>query len=150
MTFTNTVEVANKLVEVALVNIAVEAPVAPIGVLLIEPPSIVRPFTTIASVMEFDGSEREPETYKLVVLALVEILFTTTLLVAKRFVEVMETASKLVGLKLDAVIFVALREVKKPLVEVIDVASTMVDVMAVPDAEVKARGPVNVPPAKGK
>ena len=52
--------------------------------------------------------------------------------------------------KLDAVRFVALSVVKKPLVEVIDVASTMVEVIAVPLAEVKNNGPVRVPPASGR
>ena len=42
-------------VELALVKMAVEAPVAPIAVLLIVPPSIVKPFTTMVSVMELAG-----------------------------------------------------------------------------------------------
>ena len=57
---------AYKLVVVALVNIAVEAPVEPIGVLLIVPASIVRPSITIDSVIELFGKLTEPETYKLV------------------------------------------------------------------------------------
>lgn len=80
MTFTNAVEVAKKLVEVTLVNIAVEAIVAPIGVLLIVPPSIVRPFTTAASVIELLGKFNEPETYKLVVVALVATRFEIVVL----------------------------------------------------------------------
>ena len=44
--------VANKLVEVILVKIPVDGVVPPIGVLLIVPPEIVRPSTTLASVTE--------------------------------------------------------------------------------------------------
>ena len=69
--FTKIVLVANKLVVVAFVNIAIEAPVVPIEVLLTAPPSIVRPFTTIASVTEFAGRDKAPETTKLVMLAAV-------------------------------------------------------------------------------
>ena len=82
--FTNTVEVAKRFVVVALVNTAVEAPVVPIGVLLIVPPSIVRPFTTIVSVMEFDGRERAPVTARFVEVMLLAAVFTNTVVVAKR------------------------------------------------------------------
>lgn len=148
--FTKTVEVAKRLVEVALVNTAVEAPVVPIEVLLIVPPSIVRPFTTIVSMIELAGNERAPDTYKFVVDALVEMLFTRTLVVAEKLVVVIETASKLAELKLVVARLVVLSVAKKPLVEVILVASKIVDVTAVPDAEVKVRGPARVPPARGK
>ena len=49
------------LEEVTLVKIAVEAPPAPIGVLMILPPSMVRPATTMASVMELLGKAMVPE-----------------------------------------------------------------------------------------
>jgi hypothetical protein len=51
----NALEVAKKLVELAFVNIPVEAMVVPIGVLLIVPPVIVRPSTTNASLIELVG-----------------------------------------------------------------------------------------------
>ena len=60
-------EVANKLVEVAFVNMPAAGVTRPIGVLLIVPPSIVRPFTTNASVTEFVGRESAPDTSKFVV-----------------------------------------------------------------------------------
>jgi hypothetical protein len=148
--FINTVEVANKLVEVALVNTAVEAPVVPIGVLLIVPPSIVRPFTTMASVTEFDGKERTPVTARLVDVIEVATVFTKTVEVAKRLVEVTLVELMLPGFKLDTERLVAFKVVKKPLVEVIEVARTMVDVTAVPEAEVKNNGPAKVPPARGR
>ncbi len=148
--FTNIVEVAKRLVEVALVNTAVEAPITPIGVLFIVPPSIVRPFTTMVSVMEFDGSERAPVTARFVEVMLLAAVFTKTVVVAKRLVEVTLTEFILFKSKLDAAKFVALSVVKKPLVEVIDVARTIVEVTAVPEAEVKKSGPVSVPPANGR
>lgn len=150
VTFTSTVLVANKLVEVALVNTAVEAPVVPIGVLLIVPPSMVRPFVTIASAILLFGRFNAPETYKLVEVTDVATVFTNTVVVTKRLVEVMLMPEILVGLKFDALKFVALSVVKKPLVEVIEVASKIVDVMAVPEAEVKNSGPARVPPARGR
>ena len=61
----NTLDVAKKLVELALVNTPVEAIVAPIGVLLMVPPSIVRPFTTNASVSELLGKFRVEVTVKI-------------------------------------------------------------------------------------
>lgn len=101
--------------------------------------------TTIASVTELFGRLNEPATYKLVVVALVVISLTKILEVAKKLVEVILTASMLLGLKL-----LATRLVKKPLVEVIDVAIKIVDVMAVPLAEVNTNGPAKVPPASGR
>lgn len=70
-----------KLVVEALVNTPVEGLTAPIGVLLIVPPSIVRPFITMASVIELFGNVRVPLTAKLetvafsmLVLAKVEVV----------------------------------------------------------------------------
>jgi hypothetical protein len=57
VTLPNALEVAKKLVELALVKIPVEATLAPIGVLLIVPPSIVSVFTTYTSAIELVGSE---------------------------------------------------------------------------------------------
>ena len=54
-------------VAVALVKIAVEAPVAPIAVLLMVPPSMVKPLTTKSSVIEFEGKVIEPVALKFVV-----------------------------------------------------------------------------------
>ena len=88
-----TVLVAKKLVEVRLVATkVVKAPVdgveAPIGVLLMVPPEIVRPSMTIASVMELVGKLMAPEAYKLVVetltkMALVEVMAVPEALVKK-------------------------------------------------------------------
>ena len=62
------------LVEVTLVNSAVLAPVAPIGVLLmVDPVARVNRLETMASVTELAGRDRLPETNKLVVVALVEV-----------------------------------------------------------------------------
>ena len=63
--------VANAFVEEMLVNTPVEGVDAPIGVLLMVPPSMVKPLTTKLSVTELVGSERTPVTAKLVVVALV-------------------------------------------------------------------------------
>ena len=68
---TKTVEVANKLVEVALVKTAVDGVVPPIGVLLIVPPEMVRPSTTMASVILLLASEMEPEIFNVPTLAVV-------------------------------------------------------------------------------
>ncbi len=148
--FTNTELVANKFVEVTLVNTAVEAPAVPIGVLLIEPPSIVRPFTAIASVIELAGKGRTAVTARLVDVTDVAIVFTKTVEVAKRLVDVTLVELMLLGFKLVAVKLVAFKVVKKPLVEVILVARIIVEVTAVPLAEVKKSGPVSVPPASGR
>ena len=66
----NTVLVAKMLVLVTDVNwpvvkTPVDGVVPPIGVLLIDPPVIVRVPSTIASVTELVGNERAPETVKL-------------------------------------------------------------------------------------
>ena len=66
-----TEEVAKRLVEVALVKTPVEAVVAPIGVLLIVPLSIVRPSTTMASVTLLVGRLRLPVTVKAVIVVVV-------------------------------------------------------------------------------
>lgn len=58
-----------KFVLETLVNTAVEAPVAPIALLLIVPPSIVSPFITMASRIELSGSVRVPPTVKLEIVA---------------------------------------------------------------------------------
>jgi hypothetical protein len=57
VTLPKKLEVAKKLVDDAFVNTAVEAPLAPIGVLLIVPPSTVRVFTTYTSAIELVGSD---------------------------------------------------------------------------------------------
>ena len=80
----------------------------------------------------------------------VATVFTNTVEVAKKLVEVMLVALMLPGFKLDTERLVAFKVVKKPLVEVIEVASKIVDVMAVPEAEVKNNGPARVPPANGR
>ena len=59
--------VANKFVLVTLVKIPVLGVVFPIGVLSIVPPLMVKPATTIASVIELLGRDKEPVTAKLVV-----------------------------------------------------------------------------------
>lgn len=95
------------------------------------------------------------EMLRVVAAKLVEVIevarvFTKTVVVAKRLVDVMLAPEILAGLKLEAVRLVALSVVKKPLVEVMDVAKRIVEVMAVPEAEVKNNGPVRVPPASGR
>ena len=106
--------------------------------------------TTIASEIELLGKFKEPETYRLVVVALAVISLTKILEVAKKLVEVILTANTLLGLKLAAVRLVVSKDVKNPLVEVMEVAITIVDVMAVPEAVVNVRPPLSVPPAKGR
>ncbi len=132
---TKMVLVANKLVEVALVKTPVDGVTAPIGVLLMVPPEMVRPSTTNASVTELFGTVRLPETAKLV-----EVAETKMVLVANKLVEVALTARILVGLKLVAAKLVVVRFVKLPPVEV-----TMV-----PEAVLKSNWPDNVPPVKSK
>ena len=66
-----TEEVAKRLVEVALVKTPVEATVAPIGVLLMVPLSIVRPSATIGPVIALLNKFKDPETDKLFVLRVV-------------------------------------------------------------------------------
>ena len=95
---------------------------------------------TMASVIEFAGKKREPNTERLVVEALVIKSLILALEVANKFVEVTLTAKILVGLKFDVEKLVTLRLLKKALVEVI----------AVPEAVVKVRAPLNVPPVSGK
>lgn len=87
MVLTKTVLSAATLVDVTFVNIAVEAPVVPIGVLLIVPPSMVRPFTTMASVILLFGNDKEPDTVRLATLAF-EILELVIVVVAKELVPV--------------------------------------------------------------
>ena len=79
--FITTEEVVNRLVDVTFVNTPVEATVAPIGVLLIVPLSIVRPSTTIGSVIALLNKLREPETTKLVILPvlILELLIVVAL-----------------------------------------------------------------------
>ena len=68
-------ERAVKCVVVALVNTPVEAVDAPIGVALIDPPLIVSPSTTFASVITpVPARDTRPDTYKLVVVAFVEVV----------------------------------------------------------------------------
>ena len=95
---------------------------------------------TIASVMEFTGKNNAPETVRLVVEALVIKLFIMALEVEKKLVDVTLTTKILVGLKFDAEKLVAVKLLKKALV----------DVTAVPEAVVKVRAPLNVPPVSGK
>lgn len=71
--------------------------------------------------------------------AMVDVADTYKLVVVTFVVLILE------GLKL-----VAAKVVKDALVDVIEVAKKRVEVMAVPEAEVKYNGPVSVPPAKGK
>lgn len=54
--------VAKRLVLVALVKTPVDGVLAPIGVLSIVPPLMVRAFTTMASVMELAGRFKTPDT----------------------------------------------------------------------------------------
>lgn len=56
----------------------------------------------------------------------------------------------LVAVRFVAVSFVDTSVVNDALVDVTDVARKTVEVMAVPEAEVKNNGPVSVPPASGK
>ena len=112
-----------------------EAPVPPIGVLLMVPPSIVKPFTTIASVTELAGKDNVLVTVKLPIVA-----SGITAEELKKLVEVILMARIFVGLKLVAVKLVAFKVVKKALVEVI----------LVPVAVVKPKAPDNVPPVKSK
>ena len=72
--------------------------------------------------------------------ALVIKLFIMALEVEKKLVDVTLTAKILVGLKFDAEKLVAVKLLKKALV----------DVTAVPEAVVKVRVPLNVPPVSGK
>lgn len=81
--------------------------------------------TTMASVTELFGKFNTPETYRLVEVALVAVRFVTVSLVEARVV-------------------------KNALVDVTEVARNTVEVMAVPEAEVKYNGPVSVPPASGR
>ena len=76
------------LLEVTLVKIPVEAPAAPMAVLLIVPLSTVRPFTTIASVMELLGRLTVPEIFKLVEVALVDVKLVAAKVVKEALVEV--------------------------------------------------------------
>ena len=92
----NRVEV--RAVEVTLVKTAVLGPVTPIGVLLMEPPSMVRPLTTIASVTELAGKDRVLVTVKLPMVAI-----GMTPEAAKKLVLVRLTVKILLGLKLPAV-----------------------------------------------
>ena len=86
---TLTVVVAKKTEEVALVKTPVDGVVAPIGVLLIVPPEIVRPSTTMALVTESLGKTRKPlAKVKLVVEILVKVELTLTVVVAKKTEEV--------------------------------------------------------------
>ena len=66
--------VANKYVDVAFVNTPVDGVVLPIGVLLIDPPVIVKVPSTNASVMEFKGREMVESTVKFEVESTVELL----------------------------------------------------------------------------
>ena len=66
----NAVEVA--FVEVTLVKIPVEGVVAPIGVLLIDPPVMVKVPATMASVIESAGRAIVERTVKLLVVSTVE------------------------------------------------------------------------------
>lgn len=83
----STAAVAAKLVVVALVKTPVEGVVAPIGLLSIVPPEIVRALTTIASVTELFGSESVFVTSKLPICA-VTMVELTMVVVAKAFVPV--------------------------------------------------------------
>ncbi len=133
---TKTVFVANISVEVTYVKTAVEAPVLPIGVLLIDPPSIVRPLTTIASVIELAGKDR--------------VLVTVKLPIVARGITA-EEPKKLVEVILIARIFVGLKApVTERLVKLAVVAKIFVEVILVPVAEVKPKAPDNVPPVKSR
>ena len=90
---TKIVLVAKRLVEVALVKTPVDGVVAPIAVLLIVPPEIVRALSTIGSVTLLAGKDNVDSTVRL----------TRLVVVAKRLVEVRLVATRLVGLKLVAV-----------------------------------------------
>ncbi len=119
-------------VELAFVKIAVDAPLAPIAVLLIVPPSMVKAFTTSRSSTLFAGRVKDP--------------------VKAKLVEVRLVVFKLVGLKV-----VTASVPKNPLVEVILVpfavpkvrlvelkvsANALVEVNDPPVAVVKDNAPV--------
>ena len=70
-----TVPLAEKLVEVRLVKTPVFGVVAPMVVLLMVPPTMVRASATMASVTELFGKAKVPETFKFVVVALVTVMF---------------------------------------------------------------------------
>ena len=90
---TKTVLVAARSVAERVVKTPVDGVTAPMAVLLMVPPTIVKLLATIASVTESFGNDRAPET--------------------ERLVEVSETTVIFVGLKL-----VAVKLVKAALVEV--------------------------------
>ncbi len=88
--------------------------------------------TTIASVMELEGNDNTPLTFKLVVVtevptAVVNVILVRFALVLVRLVVLMFAGLKLLADKL----------VNDALVEVIDVAKNIVEVIAVPEALVK-------------
>ena len=78
---TITVLVANNIVLVTAVNTPVEGVVAPIGVLSIAPPLIVRAFTTMALVIESFGKFTFPEIYKFVLDTFTKMAFVEVRLV---------------------------------------------------------------------
>lgn len=99
----------------------------------------------MASVIELEGNDNTPLTFKLVVVTEVPAAVLKVMLVKLALVEVKLVVEIFAGLKL-----VLAKVVKKALVDVTDVAKKTVDVIAVPLALVKNNGPVSVPPAKGK
>ncbi len=151
-------EVAKRLVLVAFVNTPAAGVTRPIGVLLMVPASMVRPFTTIVSVIELAGRFNAPDTAKLVVVALVVVKLTPLAEVninpsVLMFVLVMFAAVTFVGLK-----FVVASVVKNPFVEVMEVPFAVPKVVErkfevvakrlVVVIEVPTRGPLNVPPVR--
>ncbi len=97
--FEPVIEVRFALVEVRLVKIPVLGVVLPIGVLLIEPPLMVRASTTIPSVIEFTGKVITPLALKFVVVKLPNTPLVEARLVVKKLVEVSEVPKPLVKLR---------------------------------------------------
>lgn len=82
-----------KFVELTLVKIPAAGVVKPIeepliGVLVTVPPLIVRPSTTMASAMELVGKFKVPDTFRLVVLALVKMALVEVTIVPEALVNV--------------------------------------------------------------
>jgi hypothetical protein len=135
----------NAFVEVRFVKTPVLAVVAPIAELFTVPPLIVRPSTTIASVIELVGKVRVPVTPKLVEVSevpealvnekFVEVAALKKALVEVKFVPVALVKSKFVVVAAEKNAFVEVRFVKTP---VLGVVAPMVELLIVPPLIVKA------------
>ena len=129
-----TVPLAEKLVEVRLVKTPVFGVVAPMVVLLMVPPTMVRASATMASVTELFGKAKVPETFKFVVVALVTVMFVPFAVVKVR--PASEVAPVILRLVEVALIRVVLPRATVPLAE--KLVEVRLDIVTLP----KLVGPV--------